>query len=802
MKGWIIDAQLSDDGTGMDVWMYVANNGVRHLVIPWSASIHVYATKERLNNLANWLDFAEIRQRFGVGAMRFVRSRLSLDQYEMHDVLEIDMTDSRLMRRLAEHIESRGDFFRYTLYSVDAHLAQRFFIENNISPFNYVHWIDGQFTVIEQVTEWPELTQLTMEFEYQSSDGFDTIDSHLSKIVLKLNSGIDEQSYVEEIEISHGESTKSFLTELQQHIDRIDPDIIVTHGGDFLHFSMLQKLSDESDINLNLSRKQSKLKPRTMSRIVHSYGQVIRKDSYFPIHGRLHIDMRASFIVREGGIRGLFELARHSRQSPQDISRLSPGSVISAIQMRIAMEDNVLVPWKKNRPEDTKTAWELMMTDRGGLYLDSKPGVYKDVIELDFASLFPSIIATRNISPETLNCACCQPAHEEKTSTHFLPLNPKLAQREISRRKLEEKWGTGLFPMTNSWALRVPGLASHTCGRIHGFLGRVVSPIIERRRQLKEKVQFKGDHIDRQQNALKWLLVTCFGYTGYKNARFGRIEAHEAICSWAREILLKTIDIAEQEGWQVLHAIVDCVWICNDKIQSKEKKLIEAKHFAERVSEEIGIPLEFEDMYSYIGFLPSRMHGAGSLTKYWAQGEKGLKIRGIESRQHSTCNWVRELQNSALEIIKEWDEQGGDVFSRQVQNTICAILHEQLVRLEQRTIPANDLVITRRISKTLDQLSVVNLTYSALTRANLVGHEIIPGRKARFVVLDSTSNQPTYRVILAEEISTRTVLKIDYQYYRNLAVRAIWAILAPFGWTEEEISSGVKAATLDDFILS
>ena len=125
-----------------------------------------------------------------------------------------------------------------------------------------------------------------------------------------------------------------------------------------------------------------------------------------------------------------------------------------------------------------------------------------------------------------------------------------------------------------------------------------------------------------------------------------------------------------------------------------------------------------------------------------------------------------------------------------------------MVRLEQREIPAYDLVITRRISKTLDQLSVINLTYSALTRANRLGHEIIPGRKARFVVLDSTSNQPIDRVILAEEISTTTVPKIDYQYYRNLAIRAIWAILAPFGWTEEEISSGVKTATLDDFMLS
>ena len=55
----------------------------------------------------------------------------------------------------------------------------------------------------------------------------------------------------------------------------------------------------------------------------------------------------------------------------------------------------------------------------------------------------------------------------------------------------------------------------------------VVAPIIERRTQLKQKRQSKGDMFDQQQNALKWLLVTCFGYTGYKNARFGRIEAHE-----------------------------------------------------------------------------------------------------------------------------------------------------------------------------------------------------------------------------------------------------------------------------------
>ena len=57
------------------------------------------------------------------------------------------------------------------------------------------------------------------------------------------------------------------------------------------------------------------------------------------------------------------------------------------------------------------------------IVLDSQPGVYTNVIELDFASLFPSIIATRNISPETLNCSCCQ-VYKQSDKAPFVPLNP------------------------------------------------------------------------------------------------------------------------------------------------------------------------------------------------------------------------------------------------------------------------------------------------------------------------------------------------------------------------------------------
>jgi len=62
--------------------------------------------------------------------------------------------------------------------------------------------------------------------------------------------------------------------------------------------------------------------------------------------------------------------------------------------------------------------------------------------------------------------------------------------------------------------------------------------------------------------AHKWLLVTCFGYLGYKNARFGRIEAHESVTAYGREALLRAKEVAEEMGYEVLHMYVDGLWVC------------------------------------------------------------------------------------------------------------------------------------------------------------------------------------------------------------------------------------------------
>lgn len=787
----------------MTAWV-VDDNGQAHAcLIPWKVKLHVAGSVSHLQALERWLLQPELIRRFAISSTRMSQARLHLEQQDVRRVLEVVLDCYRQLRPLAEHIESRGDYHRFTLHSVDAHLAQRFLTEVGCAPFARVMW-DG--TVLHPIplsshnNEFPPLHAVNFRCEYRTTSGFVSVQDGLKSVHITtfIPPGFSSSRPlgVEIIQRDDHASLPGFFGAVQAALNRLDPDVIVTVGGDQRCFPSLVHWSEHAGVSLHFGRSTQALSRSTSERTVHSYGQTLHKHGAFFFHGRLHIDEANSFIVREGGLAGLFELAQHSFQSAQVISRLSPGSVISAIQMRVAMDDGVLVPWKKNRSEDTKSAWELLHADRGGLYLDSQPGVHASVTELDFASLFPSIIATRNISPETLNCSCCQPSATNSDPV-YVPLHPDRARQEFQHRQAHDRFGHGLFPLPHSKALAVPGLQMHTCARQQGFLGRVVAPLIERRRELKAQRQTTGDAFDQRQNALKWLLVTCFGYTGYRNARFGRIEAHEAICAWARDILLTTIEMANDDGWDVLHAIVDCVWIQDRQNRSPANRTAAVASLTAKVTERIGIPLEFEHDYPFIAFLPSRVHGGGSLTKYWGFTGDGYKVRGIEMRQHSTSLWVAQLQQRCLDHLAASSLEQG-IPSTEAQYGVLQMYRQELHRLRGGDVTLESALIARRVTKELEMYRSKSLTYAALLRARRTGHRVPPGSKLRFVVVDLHAPLHHERVRLREELPLHNE-RPCVDHYAVAAERAVWAILAPFGWTESSLRTTGLQRRLTEF---
>ena len=88
-------------------------------------------------------------------------------------------------------------------------------------------------------------------------------------------------------------------------------------------------------------------------------------------------------------------------------SRASIGKCMSSLQFYHATKNDTLIPWKPTLSEHPKNLEQLLIADRGGMIYEPIIGTYEKVVELDFISLYPSIMRKMNISAETILCNCC-----------------------------------------------------------------------------------------------------------------------------------------------------------------------------------------------------------------------------------------------------------------------------------------------------------------------------------------------------------------------------------------------------------
>src|SRR5208337_1758844 len=500
-------------------------------------------------------------------------------------------------RDVAEAIEKQAKF-DVDLYNVDVRRDQRFMAEQGITPCSSEN--DSRFS--------PEFTH------------------DLNIVEIKVHDDPARSAYCTDVEVIHDETTRltgkpeDVLTDLFSLFVSIDPDLILMPDAD-RWMPKIQKQAQKYGFEMPFSRNGNYRKMD--SRSYWSYGRMEHKESALIPDGRILIDTEQSFVYREGGLDGVLMAARLSGLSPNLSSRFTPGTLISSYEVYEAIKRGIAVPFRKSDPEMIRHVSSLQAADRGGMMLQPKPGIYENVEEIDFTSMYPSIIVKANLSPETIE-------HPERPG--FLPaaLAP-LLQLRINTKRLKK---------TNP---RIAGIDS----------------------------------------ILKWMLVTCFGYTGFKNAKFGRIEVHEGITGRSRDILLQTKDIAEDMGFRVLHGIVDCLWV-----QGSDVDLLK-----ERVERETGLLLEIEH-FDWIVFEPLN-DGFGAYNRYFGRLADGsIKVRGIAARKHDTPEFVRSMQSRMLEVMAGANSVAELEDKKESLKVIFRETLENLPSADPKT-----LVINRRISR-------------------------------------------------------------------------------------------------------
>jgi DNA polymerase-2 len=192
------------------------------------------------------------------------------------------------------------------------------------------------------------------------------------------------------------------LIQLQATIRRHNPDLILSRWGDTWLFPTLLQQAEQEGIRFNPNRDEQRRPLQRQEDSYFTYGQVVYRGRQVHLYGRWHIDQQNAMMYGDYGLEGVFEQARVTGLPVQEIARKSPGAGITAMQMVTALRRDILVPYQKQQAEAFKSARDLIRADRGGLVYQPLTGLHREVAELDFVSMYPSIMVRHNISPEAV----------------------------------------------------------------------------------------------------------------------------------------------------------------------------------------------------------------------------------------------------------------------------------------------------------------------------------------------------------------------------------------------------------------
>jgi DNA polymerase I len=758
VEGWFFDVYPSGVGE-VTVWI-IGENGERvKLTDKFQPEIYVSGKQDEIERLASGFFSNKL-----IASWKFAYKYAQPTDNEKSRVLEITLEDCRKISMFTSQILRQGDYLKYRVHNCDLHGDRAYIFSHDLFPLAKVE-VEAKashlkYTLKDSVKHVhysvPPLRVSKLDVEIAKEGKLTSFQDPIKEVVatqaerkIVLSSGTEKQK----------------LLQLVSVVKELDPDIILTAGGDsylfpyLIHRATLNNVIDKFTLNRDDIPSISKV---GRSRTFFSYGRTFYKAATMRLYGRVHVDRNNTFVLNEADFDGLFEIARTCRVPLHTAARSSIGSSMSSLQFYQAIKDDILIPRNKSIPEAFKSAYELLVGDRGGFVYEPQVGIHDDIAEVDFSSMYPVLMVKNNISAETVLCKCCPNSR-----------------------------------------LKIPDLNYNICEKRIGVVPKSLDLVVSKRLEYKSlKNEIKDDVLrevyDKRQAALKWILVTCFGYLGYRNAKFGTVDGHMGVCAFGRDTFLKAARMAETRDFEVIHGIVDSLWL-----KKKNATVAEYTNLCIEVSEKIGVPLNFEGRYKWIVFLPSKMHpNIGVLNRYYGAMENGkVKVRGIEVRRRDTPRFVYNAQMEMIQVFASAND------SREFMEKIPEALNVVKAyrqRLLDGDVPVWDLIVTKRLSKHPSKYKQRVSQVIAAEQLMKEGAEVHAGKNVKFLFTDS-ENKKYKRRVRAEQLIERGV-NPDLKKYLLLLYASAAGLLSFAGYTTEKVYESIhgyghRNSKLADFSL-
>jgi DNA polymerase I len=303
-------------------------------------------------------------------------------------------------------------------------------------------------------------------------------------------------------------------------------------------------------------------------------------------------------------------IMRISKMSMEDVVRQGISKWIKSMLFYEHRKKNYLIP----NQEDIETMKGMASTTAiikgkkymGAIVIKPETNVYFNVIVLDFASLYPGIIAKWNLSYETVRCP-----HEECRSN--------------------------LVPDTKHWVCKKRlGLMSLIIGilrdvRVKWFKHKAKDPSLSKEERSWYNVV---------QQALKVFLNASYGVFGSDVFQLYCLPLAESTTAIGRYIIKETINKAREMNLNVIYADTDSLFIH----KPSEQQIIELQEWAES---RFGIDLEVDKKYVFLTF-------SGRKKNYLGLLDNGIvDIKGLVGKKRNTPVFLKHAFNELIQILKE-----------------------------------------------------------------------------------------------------------------------------------------------------
>jgi DNA polymerase I/DNA polymerase-2 len=448
----------------------------------------------------------------------------------------------------------------------------------------------------------------------------------------------------------------------------------------------------------------------------------------------------------------IFAISKLSGLTPFDACRNTYSQLVESFLMRRAFIDNILIP---NQPKQEEIEERRMQPAyKGATVIEPKKGIHENILVFDFRSLYPTIIVSHNISPETFE---------------FKPCKKKI---EVP----ESKW--------------------HFCGDNKGFIPKHLEELIERRKRIKQEMKsLKKDSekyhlLDNEQYALKILANATYGYMAYFGARWFKRECGSSAASFGRYYISKVIELAKKEGFEIVYGDTDSLMIKSPEKASVDNIKTIGESFVEKVNKELPgiIELEFRNLYEGGIFVTRGKGEIGAKKRYALIDYKGnLEVRGFEAVRRDWCELSKNIQRQVLTIILR------------EKNPVKAIelVRETIKKIKERKVSLDELIIYEQITRPLSEYEQMGPHVKAAQKLRDKGIPVGEGMVISFVIVKG-SGSISDRATPVEFVKPN---QYDPEYYiHHQVLPASMRVLKALGYSEQDVVSGKIQKKLEGFL--